>query len=851
MADTRQGWYADWTARCLGIRPDAAAPTCPGCSAARGRGRARVRIADDGVTRVYGLQPGHIRVRLLEDAEVRARRSAATPATGSRSSRRSGAPTGAASPAPATAAPGRSPPAAAREYEDDYYRDLYIRALPYKVVTAEHIGAMSRAQREQVERAFRDGTRYNDPNVLSCTPTLELGIDIGDLSAVILASVPRRPASYVQRAGRAGRRTGNAFLVTFAGRRPREQYYFAEPRQMIAGEIVPPGCYLSAIEILRRQYVAHLADLAARGQLPGVLPMPRRASVLFGESGWLHRLRAAAVGDGAALAEAFLALFPAHVDDAAREELRDFARAGLKDKADEAEDTWNRRLEDLRDRITAIDEAIAALDRRPGPAPPRRELAAERRGVHKRIGEIGRTDAHGALVDLGLLPNYSLIDVSTTLEATLTWQDEDKDGGKQYLSELREYSRSARQALTELAPGNHFYIRGYRHNISGLDIGRPARPPWEHWRVCQECGYVREGSTPRTPAPARVAATRGSATRAPCTRSSGRAGSPPTTGATTRGSPTMTTTGSAVLRPGDRRRHRPRAHRAGSWRHASRPSAWTTPGTRSSAPSTSASGDRTASRPTSSPGRRPGSARSTPACPAAAPPPTSRPGPGHADPLVSSGYSSPSHHRPWCPQRRGTGPGEHVDLILAHVLDTEALRVLLPVATALVEERMASFAAALMAGVAAKYGGDPDHLDVVAATMPDQETGRRRRFLVLHDTLPRGTGYLQRLADQAEFREVLSARDIVAGCRCQDEGKRACHRCLLGHISDDKLPWSPAPRRSPCWTTSSGLGDHRVPGTGHISLWDQVESELEARFGKALEDWAAAEPAVSLTPGAT
>jgi hypothetical protein len=121
-------------------------------------------------------------------------------------------------------------------------------------------------------------------------------------------------------------------------------------------------------------------------------------------------------------------------------------------------------------------------------------------------------------------------------------------------------------------------------------------------------------------------------------------------------------------------------------------------------------------------------------------------GPDHADPLVSSGYSQPSHHRLLCPQRRGTGPGDHTDLILAHVLHTEAIRVLLPVATALINERVASFAAALMAGVARKYGGDPDHLAVITATMHDQETGRDRQFLVLHDTMCRWAAWASRSA---------------------------------------------------------------------------------------------------------
>jgi hypothetical protein len=137
-------------------------------------------------------------------------------------------------------------------------------------------------------------------------------------------------------------------------------------------------------------------------------------------------------------------------------------------------------VEDLRDRITTITAAVAVLvPSDPVQAAQIRELDAERRGVQKQIGVISRTDAHGAMTELGLLPNYSLIDVSTSLEATVTWQDEDKDGKKIYLSELREYSRSARQALFELAPGNHFYIQGVadsRHRVVGRH-GRRDGPP--------------------------------------------------------------------------------------------------------------------------------------------------------------------------------------------------------------------------------------------------------------------------------------------------------------------------------------------------------------------------------------
>jgi len=176
-----------------------------------------------------------------------------------------------------------------------YYRASAARALqalpetPMGIIAREHTAQLNAAQSdevfsraEQYELLFQDidvslpgqdDEQHPAVDVLSCTTTMEVGIDIGSLSGVALRNMPPSRANYQQRAGRAGRR-GNAVatVVAFGSADTHDDQYFRNPAAMIRGKVEDPRLTMDNDEIARRHVTAYLLQRYHQDRLPNIDP---------------------------------------------------------------------------------------------------------------------------------------------------------------------------------------------------------------------------------------------------------------------------------------------------------------------------------------------------------------------------------------------------------------------------------------------------------------------------------------------------------------------------------------------------------------------------------------------------
>ncbi|MFH2103572.1 MAG: DEAD/DEAH box helicase [Chloroflexota bacterium] len=143
----------------------------------------------------------------------------------------------------------------------NHYRLLYDEALPPHLVVEEHTAQIDK----EIAREFQKAFKQNKIDVLSCSTTFELGVDLGDLDTVFLRNVPPEAFNYAQRVGRAGRRKGfPGVAITYCKRSPHDLFHFAAPEQILSGKTRPPVLSLQNDKIILRHVTATALSLFFR-----------------------------------------------------------------------------------------------------------------------------------------------------------------------------------------------------------------------------------------------------------------------------------------------------------------------------------------------------------------------------------------------------------------------------------------------------------------------------------------------------------------------------------------------------------------------------------------------------------
>lgn len=658
-----------------------------------------------------------------------------------------------------------------------------------RVIPGEHTGLLERSEREALESRFKsDDPKPWFENLLSATPTLEMGVDIGDLSSVLLCSVPPNQASFLQRIGRAGRRDGNAMTTTLAdGSSPHDLYFFEEIEEMMSGEVAPPGIFLRAAEVLRRQLFAFCMDnWVATLQSPDELPQKTSTVLDAVESGNLkafpYTLCDFVTQNEPVLYESFVGLLDKDIDDEVKARLLDFIQGqgeqdGLKSKLVKHLQELLDERKSYKERRKSITNEVNKLKKPPVDEATQDvidRLQLEKDKLQELIAEINKRDLLNTLTDAGLIPNYAFPEAGIQLKSVL-WrkraEDEQGDGKYVTLGTIK-YERSAQSALSEFAPENRFFANQRKVEIDQINM---ALATVEEWRFCPSCHYMQNLTVvPDT-------STHCPRCSDPMWADGGQSRK------LLRFKQAIANSDDTKVRIDDTAEDRePKFYvrqLMADFNSKDVREAWKIKN--DALPFGFEFISRAVFRDVNfgEMGRNGEQFK-------VADVERSRPGfllckeCGKVQPPAAVAQGAKQEHSMDCSLRDSTEPKNLLDcLYLYREFESEALRILVPYTKNGVDESVVqSFMAAVQLGLKKRFGGKVDHLRMVLQDEPGKDGGPRKYFVMLFDSVPGGTGYLHQLLakDAGTLREVLSlSLNALNTCSCnQDPEKDGCYRCL-------------------------------------------------------------------------
>lgn len=345
-----------------------------------------------------------------------------------------------------------------KENKGNHYFYLYQNLFHNEIVAEEHTAQLTSDRASKLQEEFNEGK----VNVLSCSTTFELGVDIGELETVFMRNVPPNPANYVQRAGRAGRRTSSTgFSLTFAQRRSHDFSHYKNPNRMISGEIKSPYFELRNEKVILR----HINSVALALFWKKYPKTYGSVKSFFFEDKGTKKLRKILENKPQRVLDALNTIVPENLhkdvgvpDWSWTDNLFDRKNGVMKLAAEELYNDIEE-LEQLKEKAA------------------RQELYASARHFKKVIETIKGEDILGFFAKKNIIPKYGFpVDVVPLKVNTHTKAGEDLDLDRDLKIALSEYAPSS-----EVVAGGKLWTSRY--------IKKPPKKEWRRYRyaVCQEC----------------------------------------------------------------------------------------------------------------------------------------------------------------------------------------------------------------------------------------------------------------------------------------------------------------------------------------------------------------------------
>ncbi len=380
-----------------------------------------------------------------------------------------------------------------------FFQRLYLRDFSQtkRLLGEDHTGQLNTDTRIDREAKFRRG----DISALFCSPTMELGIDISNLSVVHMRNAPPNPANYAQRSGRAGRSGQAALVFTYCSSySPHDRHYFEHKKDLVAGAVQAPKLDLCNRELLASHLNALLISLVG---LPGLeAEGSGRPSLMRFVIDDGHKLELSpAVRSGLELSPAtrsqVKATFQRVVHDIA-DELRANAASWFTDQwvdqnlskvadhLDQSLERWRHIYRSARIILTRATQRIEAGVLTPGSDDYRKfdrqqKQASHQLGLLRNEGggfaELSEFYPYRYLASEGFLPGYNF----TRLPLRVFIPTPDGTAGE-FISRPRAI------ALREFGPLNIIYHRGRKYRVNQL-VTQDAESSLQSAKISTKAGY--------------------------------------------------------------------------------------------------------------------------------------------------------------------------------------------------------------------------------------------------------------------------------------------------------------------------------------------------------------------------